>query len=180
MGIHQGCGAMKLNVCCGRRVLDGWTNVDVEASPQAPHPPEILADARHIPLSDECADELMVIHGFEHFYRWECDVVIVEWKRLLKTGGLLVLELPDLIKCCQNVLSGLMLGGKDPDQLGMWGLYGDPREENPYMVHRWDWTPKSLRTFLKQHGFVNIVDAETQWHPAGRRARDMRIEARKQ
>ena len=170
---------MRLNICCGRRVIDGWTNVDVQAHPLAPHPPEILADACVIPLPDECADEVMVIHGFEHFYKWDCDRAIAEWKRLLKPGGKLALELPDLIKCCQNVLSGLMLGGKDPEQLGMWGLYGDPRERDPFMVHRWGWTPKTLRDFLKVNGFDTIVDAETQWHPAGRRARDMRIEARK-
>lgn len=170
---------MKLNICCGRRVLDDWTNIDIERSPMAPRDPEILADAKAIPLPDGCADELMVIHGFEHFYRWECDPVMIEWKRLLRVGGLLVLELPDLIKCCYNVLHEISVDGKDPDQNSMWGLYGDPREQNPYMVHRWGWSPKALRKFLKGHGFVDFADAETKWHPAGRRNRDMRIEARK-
>ena len=170
---------VRLNVCCGRHVLDGWTNIDIAPSPDAKRPPEILADAKAIPLDDCCADELMVIHGFEHFYRWECDQAITEWRRLLKVGGLLVLELPDLLKCCENILTGFTFGGKDPDQSGMWGLFGDPREKNPYMNHRWGWTPKTLRAFLSKHRFTDIVDAVTQWHPAGRIHRDMRIEARK-
>jgi SAM-dependent methyltransferase len=180
MVVRFGDGAMRLNVCCGRQVLDGWTNVDVEPSPLSKRPPEIIADAKSIPLPDGCAEELMVIHGFEHFYRWDCDAAIEEWKRLLAPGGKLVLELPDLVKCCRNVLTGFVVDGKHPDQNGMWGLYGDPRECNPFMGHRWGWSPKTLRDFLKSHGFVDIVDAETQYHPAGRRARDMRIEARKQ
>lgn len=170
---------MKLNVCAGRHILDGWTNVDIQASPRASRPPDILADAKAIPLPDGCADELMCIHGFEHFYRWEVDALITEWKRLLKVGGKLVLELPDLLKCCENIITGFTFGGKDPDQSGMWGLFGDPRESDPYMNHRWGWSPKTLRHFLKMHGFVDIIDVATQWHPAGRVHRDMRIEARK-
>lgn len=141
--------------------------------------PDIICEARNVPLEDGCAEEIMCIHGFEHFYRYEIDAVVTEWKRLLKSGGLLVLEMPDLVKCCQNYLTGFVLRDKHPDQMGLWGIYGDPTTSDPYMIHRWGWSPKTLRAFLKEHGFVNIVDAETQWHPAGRIRRDMRIEARK-
>lgn len=168
---------MRLNICCGIRIREGWTNIDVVATNG--HTPDIIADARKIPLPDGCADEIMCIHGFEHFYRWEVDDLINEWKRLLKSGGLLVLEMPDLIKCCENVISGYVQPGKHPEQFGMWGLYGDPQHGNPFMGHRWGWSPKTLRAFLKSHGFVSIADAETQWHPAGRVRRDMRMEARK-
>ncbi len=170
---------MRLNICCGRQVIDGWTNIDVKASPRAPRPPEMLAMAGEIPLPDGCADEIMVIHGWEHFYLWECEVIITEWRRLLRDGGRLILEMPDLLKCCRNVLNNFHMPGKDPNQHTMWGLYGDPRTEDPYMMHRWGWTPKSLREFLKAHGFLNITDAEPKWHPAGRIARDMRMEATK-
>jgi hypothetical protein len=48
----------------------------------------------------------MAIHLFEHFYRWECERVLAEWRRLLKPRGRLVLELPDLHKCCLNIVKG--------------------------------------------------------------------------
>lgn len=168
---------MRLNVCCGVRIREGWTNIDVVESEG--HKPDILADAKSIPLPDECADEIMCIHGFEHFYKWEVDELVTEWKRLLKPGGLLALELPDIVKCCQNLIAGYVLPGKDPDQMTMWGIYGDPRFKSPFMMHRWGWSPKTLRAFLKGHGFRDITDEQTQWHPAGRVARDMRITARK-
>lgn len=170
--------SVKLNVCCGARILDGYTNVDITSTPGAAVP-DILADARSIPLDAGCADEILCVHGFEHFYRWEVDALAVEWLRLLKPGGMLILELPDLMKCCENIVNGYTLAGKHPDQSGMWGLYGDPRLEDPLMCHRWGWTPKTLRAFLVEHGFVDIADQETQWHPAGRVRRDMRIVARK-
>lgn len=168
---------MKLNVCCGGRILDGYTNIDIVQT--GDNPPDILCDAKKVPLGDGCADEIMCIHGFEHFYRWECDELILEWRRLLKIGGALVLELPDLMKCCENIVSGHTFSGKHPDQAGMWGIYGDPRLESPFMTHRWGWTPKILQQFLKANGFIDIEAQETKFHPAGRARRDMRMVARK-
>jgi len=168
---------LKLNVCCGGRVLAGWTNIDIVASEGA-LAPDILCDALKVPLPDACAVEIMCIHGFEHFHRWDCDALLEEWKRMLLPGGLLVLELPNLAKCCENILSGFTGAGKHPDQAGMWGLYGDPRMRDPFMCHRWGWTPDSLRAILAEHGFEKIREEPTQHHPAGRLHRDMRMVAR--
>lgn len=167
---------MRLNVGCGRHVLDGWFNVDIQRSPHAKRAPELLSDVRKINLPDACADEVMAIHLWEHFHPWECDALLAEWTRLLKPGGLLVLELPDILKCSRNIVEGLT-AGKDVDQMGMWGLYGDPRSSDPYMAHKWGWTPVTLGKFLKARGYVSIKETVPKWHPAGRFQRDMRIEA---
>lgn len=167
---------MRLNLGCGRHVLEGWVNIDVQRSPHAKREPEYLCDLRGIPLPDACADEAMAIHVFEHFYEWETSDVLTEWRRLLKAGGKLVLELPDLVKCCRNVLEGR--AGKDhPEQLTMWGLYGDPAHRDPFMCHRWGWSPNTLSAKLTQHGFVNIKQELPQWHAVGKVARDMRLVA---
>lgn len=169
---------MRLNVCCGKRHREGWVNIDIAAWPGAT-PPDIVCDARAIPLPNSCADELACIHGLEHFHRFEVDALIEEWKRLLKPGGLLVLELPDLIKCCRNIIEGYT-GPKDhPEQMGLWGLYGEVTPDNLGMAHKYGWSPQTLRAFLTEHGFVKIIEAPTQWHPSGKLRRDMRIEARK-
>lgn len=169
---------MKLNMGCGRHILKDWTNIDIKPAGRGADP-DIICDLRKIPLPDGVAEEVMAIHVFEHFYLWEVPKLIMEWHRLLQMGGLLVLELPDLLKCCQNLLDGLDMqaGSKNPLQMGMWGLYGDPRDEDIFMMHRWGWSPESLRTFLSQYGFGDIKEAPTQWHGAGKLRRDMRIEA---
>lgn len=166
---------MKINVGCGSRVKDGWVNCDLAHNPDAPREPDILCDARHIPLDDGVADEVMAIHLLEHFYVWEAYDALREWWRLLRPGGRLVLELPDLEKCCRNILNGVR--EKAPGQLGMWGLYGDPRLENPLMCHRWAWTPKSLKSALGEVGFVSVATERPQFHPAGKVLRDMRLVA---
>lgn len=172
--------AMRLNVGCGRHVLEGWVNVDVVRSPKASRDPEILAKATEIPLEDGCADELMAIHLFEHFYLWEAPQALAEWRRLLKPGGLLVLEMPDIVKCAQNLLKLIDRGdAKAINSMAMHGLYGDAGLKDPWMCHRWGWTPKTLEPFLKANGFTKIRTAPTQWHPIGKAHRDFRMEARK-
>lgn len=171
---------LKLNVGCGKRVLDGWYNIDVVRAPDAPRDPELLCDiTAGIALPDGCAAVVQAVHLFEHFYRWDAERVLDDWCRLLKPGGLLVLELPDLIKCCQNYIDGRMRGGKDPDQLARWGIYGDPRTRDPFMNHRWGYSPEELMVMLQRHGFRDTKSLTPQFHPAGKHHRDMRIEASK-
>jgi predicted SAM-dependent methyltransferase len=166
---------VRLNIGCGARILPGWVNCDIERHPRAKKAPEILCDAKTIPLGDGVADTVMAIHVFEHFPRWEADAVLEEWKRLLKDGGRLILELPNLVKCCRNYLEGR--NGKNADQLGRWGIYGDATLENRYMLHPWGYSPEELIGMLTAHGFRNAVERQTEFHPAGRDVRDMRIEA---
>lgn len=164
---------MRLNVGCGGKRMPGYTGVDAVARPAA----DIVAPAWSIPLADQSVDEIIAVHLWEHFYRWQCDEVINEWRRLLIPGGRLILELPDLWKACRNVVEAV--GGKHPDQLSMWGLYGDPRGKDEFMAHRWGWTPASLSEFLTAAGFKDIEERPTQFHRAGKDLRDMRIEATK-
>lgn len=161
---------MRLNLGCGRMVLDGWTNVDIQASPRASRPPDILSDVRSVPLPDGCADEVMALHVIEHFYLWEAPDVLREWRRLLTPGGLLVLELPNIEAAARNLLAGMT------DQMCMWPLYGDPSHRDPFMCHRWGYTPATIKQLLEQNGFGDVRHKQPQYH--GKRvSRDMRVEA---
>lgn len=161
---------MKLNIGCGKMVLDGWVNCDVQKNPKAKRAPELLCDAKSVPLADGCADVVMALHLIEHFYFWDVECVLAEWRRLLKPGGKLILELPDLEKACKNLLSG------KNDQMCMWPLYGDPGHRDPFMCHRWGYTPKTLKALLVANGFGSVKFAAPQTH--GKRSnRDMRAEA---
>ena len=167
---------IRLHVGCGRQYMEGWTNVDIVVNPQW-KAPDIVAPAWNIPLPDKSVAELLSVHSFEHFYRWECDTVLAEWRRLMLPRALLVLEMPDLLKFCKNVLEGR--GGKHPDQLGLWGMYGDPRDRDPFMAHHWGWTFTTLAAFLETNGFADCVEEPTQWHASGKEHRDFRLTARR-
>jgi predicted SAM-dependent methyltransferase len=169
---------LRLNLGCGRTPIDGWFNIDIQSNPMAKRPPDMLSDVKKIDLPDHCAVEVQAIHLWEHFFYWECDVVAKEWARLLRPGGRLSLEMPDLMKFCRNIIEGRE-GKKHPDQMGLWGAYGDPRDKDPFMTHRWGWTFNSLKPFLAERGFVDIIETVPQHHRVGALARDFRIEARR-
>jgi len=155
----------RLNIGAGSKVFDGWISCGFDPD----H--DVQCDVRVIPLPDGYADEAMVIHVLEHLNRWDAPAALREWRRVLKPGGLLILELPDLIKCCRNVIAG------KADRFGLLGLFGDPSFADPLMMHRWAWTEKELISELRDAGFHKVKKKTPQFH--GRREyRDMRIEAR--
>jgi predicted SAM-dependent methyltransferase len=161
---------MKIHLACGRHILDGWTNCDLEKHPGAKRDPDIFCDVSKVPLDDGIADELLSVHILEHFYQWEVAGVLAEWHRLLKVGGKLVIEMPDIRKAALNLLDG------GNDQMAMWPIYGDQTLKNPLMCHKWGWTYKTLLPVLINAGFEGIVERPTEWH--GRKQnRDFRVEA---
>lgn len=162
---------MKLNVGCGNRRLNGYTGIDAVARPAA----DIVAPAGAIPLKDGCAVEVLAVHLVEHAFSWEVPLLLAEWHRLLAPGGRLVLELPDLRKCARNLLEGRT--GRKPDQLHMWGIFGDDTLRDPYMMHKSGWWFDRLAPLVSAAGFLNVVERETQFHAAGRLIRDFRLEA---
>lgn len=158
---------VRLNLGAGHKRLEGYLSVGL----QDDH--DIVCDLRQLPLPDNYAEEAVAIHVFEHFERWDAPAVLVEWRRVLKPGGLLVLELPDLLKCCRNILQG----NRDEDD-GILGLWGDPKHREPLMMHRWGWTVREVCFELRAAGYRKVKVREPQFH-SKRTWRDMRVEARK-
>lgn len=164
----------RLNIGCGRMVLDGYVNVDMVLSPKAPRAPEKLGvDMRYIDqhFSEGVFDEVLALHVIEHVYRWEVEQMLLGWRRVMRPGGRLIIEAPDIVKCARNLLAGTK------DQLCMWGFYGDPGHEDEFMCHRWGWTSATLAPVLTSCGFGKLrLDLPPQYHGA-RVNRDFRIEA---
>lgn len=164
--------AVRLNVGCGNRKLAGYVGVDVVARSAA----DIVAPANRIPLPDRSVDEILAVHLFEHLTPWEAEEALGEWMRLLKPGGLLALEMPDVLKCARNLVRAAK-GGNVSDDLTYWGMYGDPRLKDPHMLHRWGWTMATLRPLLEAVGYRMVNEAPTRFHSVGYLLRDFRVEA---
>ncbi|KPK06929.1 MAG: hypothetical protein AMJ64_08035, partial [Betaproteobacteria bacterium SG8_39] len=165
----------RLNLGCGDKILEGYVNVDVAAS-RAGRRPDVLCDLHKLePFETDSCDEVMAIHVVEHFYRWEVIGVLREWLRVLKPGGRMILECPNLLTACQMVLSNPQAAaGPGPEgQRSMWVLYGDPAWRDPLMCHRWNYTPDSLRALMQEAGLVNVRQEPAQFKL--REPRDMRI-----
>lgn len=170
---------MKLNIACGKQTWPDFYCVDAVRHPKASRAPDLLHAFKFesggelinpLPLNDDCADELHSYHFIEHVYRWEALHLLEEFRRLLKSGAQLVLELPNIEAAARNLLAGMN------DQMVMWPLYGDPEHRDPFMCHRWGYTPATITALLLAAGFRDIRVLPPRTH--GRKLnRDMRVEA---
>jgi hypothetical protein len=166
---------LRLNLGCGDKILPGYVNVDVAES-RAGRTPDVLCDLHRLtPFADASADEILSVHVVEHFWRWEVLDVLREWVRVLKPGGLMVLECPNLISACETFLADpeRMSGPGNEGQRTMWVFYGDPAWQDPLMVHRWGYTPQSLARLMQEAGLVNVRQEPAQFKL--REPRDMRV-----
>jgi len=167
---------VRLHLGAGPEKRDGWINVDINAG----YNPEIVSDADKLPmLPDGCVDELEANHLFEHLHYSQAIAALKEWSRVLKPGGKIALELPNLQSCFEIM-------GKETDHkgfdIGVIGIFGWPPaidEEGPPQIHKWGWTPESLGKALHDNGFTGMTEEPiTQtWRAAARLGRDMRVTA---
>jgi len=167
--------ALRLNLGCGDKILPGYVNVDVVQS-RAGARPDVICDLHDLaPFADASADEILSVHVVEHFWRWEIRDVMREWVRILKPGGRMIIECPNIVSACQTFL-------QDPEQFSredqngqrtMWVFYGDPKWKDPLMIHRWGYTPDSLKELLIEAGLANVRQEPAQFKM--REPRDMRI-----
>jgi SAM-dependent methyltransferase len=170
---------MKLNLGCGDKILAGYVNVDVAPS-RAGKKPDVICDLHRLEsFEDGAADEILAVHVVEHFWRWEVVDVLREWARVLKPGGSMILECPNLLSACQQFLADPeAFSGPGPEgQRTMWVFYGDPRWRDPLMVHRWGYTPRSLARIMDEAGLAEIRQEPAQFKL--REPRDMRLVGRK-
>lgn len=156
---------MKLNLGSGNRPLEGYLGVDL--APNA----DIRCDIRKLEFAqDDTVEEIIAIHVIEHFYKWEIQPLLAEWRRVLVPGGKIILECPDLKKAAFHFLT------QDSPQMGMWAFYGNPDLKDEYHCHHWGYTPETLAYELQIAGFRNVVKATAQFKIP---QRDMRVEAAK-
>jgi predicted SAM-dependent methyltransferase len=163
-----------LNLGCGHKKWPGFVNVDGYESDRAK--PDLVHDlTKPLPFDDGVADEIHAYHVIEHFHRWEVPVILKDWARVLKPGGLMVLECPCLNKVL-GIFNHFIAKNQAVDgRLTMWALYGDPNYKEPAMCHRWCYSTAELTDEMEAVG-LTVESTTPQTHVP---FRDMRLEGRK-
>lgn len=157
--------AVRIDIGAGAKKFPSWLSVGLEDH----H--DIRCDIRKLDLPDHFADAAMAIHVLEHIDRNEAPATLAEWRRVLKPGGKLAIELPELFKVCRLVLTG------SDHRAGQVALFGEPNFNDPLMLHKWCWSAAELANALREAGFRKIKFKPPEHH--GRRDyRDIRVEAR--
>lgn len=168
MGATAGIASpVRINVGSGLTHFPGstWINCDRHGDP------DVNCDADRLPFETDFADEVWAIHVLEHIHRSQASRVLYEWFRVLKPGGKLVIEVP-----CLDKIAKLIVEGEKNMRLTVMGIFGDPRDTKPDMMHQWCWSKLELSDALVGVNFEQIAVMEPIFHLE---ARDMRLEARK-
>ncbi len=158
---------VRINLGSGLTRFPGraWINADRNGDP------DVHCEAFPLPFETDYADEIWAIHLLEHIHRAEAGTALYEWFRVLKPGGLLVLELP-----CLDKIAQLIVNGEKNMRLTVMGLFGDPRDEKPDMLHKWCWSKAELTDTLQGVNFQDVQIQEPIFHLP---ARDFRVECKK-
>jgi predicted SAM-dependent methyltransferase len=158
---------VRLHLGCGKKKLPDYINID-GFEPSA----DLVADVRKLPYEDNSVDEILAIHVFEHFEYWEAEDIAREWFRVIRPGGVLIMEMPSFDKTVK------LLKDNTPKSLvyALLALYGDWKVKRPEMTHKWCWQPASLAKLLKKVGFSEVKLKDPQTHV---KCRDFRIEGAK-
>lgn len=167
----------KLLLCCGPTRPPGFIRLDSNPA----HEPDIIAEIPPLPpqvLAKEW-DVVELIHGIEHFWEWSVRPLLAAVHEVLKPGGLLVLEQPNLEEACR-----VFVGITPPQYRGklesaMWAIYGDPAHRDPGYHHKWGWTPETLANALRDSSPWSRIELLPQQYHTYAMGRDFRIEATK-
>lgn len=159
------------NLGSGDTRWPGWIGVDID--PRA----DLQSDLRKLPIESDSADAVAAIHVVEHFYEWEVPELLTEWKRILKPGGKMILELPCMNKvadyigwCSQNKQDMLPF-------MSIQALYGDAGpSRNEAMAHKFGWFTAPLIRVLESIGMREVTVCQCRYHFP---CRDMRLECTK-
>jgi hypothetical protein len=168
---------LRLSVGLGADALqiEGYRHVEL----LAPGPVSPTLSSRGLQglqaYGDGIADEVMAIHVVERLHRWEVVDALKEWVRVLKPGGRLIVESPNLLTACESLLANPTQGAQ-PGENGsatLWCLYGDPGQRDPQSTHRWLYTPFSLAEVMHEAGLQQLAQQLPEFkagHP-----RNMRV-----
>lgn len=85
---------LRLNLGCGFFKRDGWVNIDADPA----YGPDIVADCTRLPYDDQTVDEIYAGHILEHIEESLRLAPLREWKRVLKSGGKIVVVVPDVFR----------------------------------------------------------------------------------
>lgn len=157
---------MKLHLGSGKRFIPGFTHVDLADFPHI----QCRRDVRNLDcFADNSAELIYACHVLEYFDRAEVVPVLMEWRRVLKYGGILRLSVPDwnaLVRIYQasgdlRTIVGPLFGSS---LCASWEAPGTSIEIHHQTVYDWH----DLHNLLAQVGFgvIRRWDWRTTEHAA--------------
>ena len=139
--------------------MPGFIGIDIIGGPTV----DIIASADKLPFKDGEVDAIVAEHVIEHLTYYQFNKAMAEWYRVLKSGGTLELECPDLLEWCKQFVAANEYG-RYTSHKGHWPIiahfYGHQRGRNEAeemsQVHKSGYTEDHLVEVLLGLGYDQI------------------------
>lgn len=167
---------LKYNFGSANKRIHGYLNVDVVNMPNV----DVVWDLTNIPYRfvKEPVDEIMSQEFLEHISFIKMPKVLLEWYRILKKGGKLTIQVPDIGKMCKMYVNGevcdcvphkaitkdefkanpkcWLCKGKAKINTTRWFYAFTGSQKHKYEYHRNIFTKDLLEKALRNAGFTKI------------------------
>jgi len=138
---------LRLNVGCGSLRRRNELGIDRYLTSAV----DVQADILALPFPDNSAEVVRMDQLLEHFPQKSAVRVLLEVKRVLRSGGRLTLSVPDMTAICEAYPQAKTLRDK---LLWMCSVYGRQTHEGEH--HKSGWDMETLRDLLQAIGFERI------------------------
>lgn len=164
---------IKLNLGAGGVDYPGYLSVDLYDKRA-----HIKMDITKLDFYENSVSEILASHVFEHLNPYHSTTILSDWLKVLKPGGKLIMEMPDIEKLCEKFLKS-DTGGRYGVLNAIYGSVNTTNEGGPDNItspHLFGWWPQSIADHLHNAGYENIVIMDEQIpHPET----NFRVEATK-
>ena len=136
---------MRLHLGCGRNIMPGWTNVDIQ-----PGPGVMVADLEEeLPFEDNTVEEFLCVHAIEHLHNVKG--FMQELHRIAVPGAVATFKTP---------YGSSDDADADPDHVrrfywSSWSYFGQPHYWRTYDPYSGDWAVEKIQLAIhpEYHGF---------------------------
>lgn len=149
-------GIVKLHLGCGYRKFDGYINIDLNPSCANADLYQDCTNLSNFP--DNSVDEIITYHMVEHVGHRNLIPMFIEYRRVLKPGGKLIFETPNLAEIIKRFAQ---LTANSGEIIGDFGdgsvyetLYGGQKDAGAFHISLL--TPYLAMLVLKAAGFEDI------------------------
>lgn len=145
---------IQLYLGSGKRNIPGFVHIDLDDYSHL----DYRHDISKLPMfSSNSVDLIYTSHSFEYFDRQEGEKVLREWHRILKSGGILRIAVPNF----EAIVRVYLKYKKDLDHKGILGpLFGrmgiKVKGKDKTIYHKTAYDFNSLKKVLQSVGFKNI------------------------
>ncbi len=149
---------LKLNLWPRYVMLEGYINVGVSSDC------DVVADVRDMHWVDtDSVDEIRAMNAVQHFYRDDTLRVFEEWLRILKPGGALYIEMPDIREFAKKVAAADDMALFDCQPPLVWGIDGSQMSnDEKNETNRNALTKSRCKFLLKMAGFAEVTEEKPE------------------